>query len=97
MSKDKKTDEFYAKLKVQLQETTTWPSEYLYKFIVLSDSHKIAEVEAIFNNMGAVINTIESKKGKYTSISINVSMNNPDAVIKKYLEVAENVEGVISL
>ena len=47
--------------------------------------------------MGAVISTTESKNGKYTSVSINVLMRNPEAVIGKYKEVTENVEGVISL
>jgi len=97
MSKTPNAEEFYKKLKDQLLETTTWPTEYLYKFIVKSDSGKIGEVEAIFDNTGAVINTIESKNGKYTSISINVVMKDPDAVIKKYIEVTNNVEGVISL
>ncbi|MGB6269644.1 MAG: DUF493 family protein, partial [Olleya sp.] len=54
-------------------------------------------VETIFDNMGAVINTKESSNGKYTSVSINVRMKNPDHVIEKYLEVTEKVEGVISL
>ncbi|MEC8885308.1 MAG: DUF493 family protein, partial [Bacteroidota bacterium] len=49
-----------------------------------------------FDNMGAVINTKESSKGTYTSVSINVRMQDPDAVIEKYKEVA-SVEGVISL
>ena len=97
MSEKQNPNEFYKKLKDQLYETTTWPSEYLYKFIVKSDRDKIAEVESLFDNLGAVINTIESKNGKYTSISINVLMNDPDAVITKYKEVAENIEGVISL
>ena len=90
-------EEFYKKLKEQLLETATWPSEYLYKFIVKSDLVKIAEIEALFDNTGAVINTIESKNGKYTSVSINVIMKDPDAVISKYIEVTNNVEGVISL
>lgn len=97
MDEQKKTDEFYEKLKTQLHETSSWPAEYLYKFIVTSDNKKIADVEAIFDNMGAVINTTESKNGKYTSISINVLMRDPDAVVEKYKEVIENVEGVISL
>ncbi|AXP82976.1 hypothetical protein CJ739_3917 [Mariniflexile rhizosphaerae] len=91
------SDEFYEKLKAQLYDTTSWPSEYLYKFIVKSDVADIAKIEAIFDNMGAVIQTTESKKGNYTSISINILLRNPDAVIEKYKEVAEKVEGVISL
>ena len=90
-------EEFYNKLRVQLAETTSWPSEYLYKFIVITDKVKITQIEDIFDNTGAVINTKESKNGKYTSVSVNVIMKNPDAVILKYQEVTNNVEGVISL
>lgn len=97
MSTPPNSDAFYEKLKTQLYDTTNWPSEYLYKFIIKSDTLNIAKIESIFDNMGAVIHTIESKNGKYTSISINVLLNNPEAVIEKYQEVAEKVEGVISL
>ncbi|WP_034059279.1 DUF493 family protein [Lacinutrix jangbogonensis] len=97
MSKEQNPEAFYAKLKEQLQDTSLWPSEYLYKFIVKSDVKKVETIETIFNYLGAVINTKESSNGKYTSVSINVNMKNPDAVIAKYLEVAEKVEGVISL
>ncbi len=88
---------FYAKLKEQLLDTSTWPSEYLYKFIVLTDATKIKQIEDVFDNLGAVINTKASSNGKYTSVSIDVQMKNPDAVIGKYQEIAEKVEGVISL
>ena len=97
MSTDKNTEEFYKKLKGRLVETTLWPSEYLYKFIVPSEEDKIKGVEDIFDNMGAVITTKKSKKGTYTSVSVNVRMKNPDAVIAKYKEVGEKIEGVISL
>ncbi|MAZ28558.1 MAG: hypothetical protein CL868_15975 [Cytophagaceae bacterium] len=96
MSLEKDPDAFYNKLKSQLIETSEWPTEYLYKFIVSSDIHKIAEIEAVFNNMGAVINTKESRNGKYTSVSVNVRMKTPDDVIEKYKEVGK-IEGVISL
>ncbi|MAX71590.1 MAG: hypothetical protein CMC76_10930 [Flavobacteriaceae bacterium] len=97
MDSSKKTEEFYDKLKSQLYDTALWPSEYLYKFIVVSKGSGIKDIEDLFDNLGAVINTNESKNGKYTSVSINVRMKNPEAVIAKYKEVAENVEGVISL
>ena len=97
MSKEQNQDEFYAKLKDQLLDTTLWPSEYLYKFIVKINAEKIEKIEAIFNYLGAVINTKESSNAKYTSISINVRMKNPDAVIAKYIEVSEKIQGVISL
>ncbi len=97
MESDKNSEEFYDKLKVQLKETSSWPSVYLYKFIVLTDKSKIVQIHDIFDNMGAVINTKESKNGKYTSVSINVKMSDPEAVISKYKRVGNEVEGVISL
>lgn len=89
-------EEFYKKLKEQLQDTSKWPSNYLYKFIVKSDTDKIAKIHKIFDNMGAVIESKKSKKGKYTSVSITVNLKNPDEVIEKYKKVGE-IEGVISL
>jgi putative lipoic acid-binding regulatory protein len=97
MSTPSNPEEFYKKLKLQLLDTTLWPSEYLYKFIVISDKEKLNKIASIFNHLGAVIENRPSKNGKYTSVSINVRMKNPDAVIEKYKEVAEKVEGVISL
>ncbi|WP_179006487.1 DUF493 family protein [Winogradskyella forsetii] len=97
MDSSKKTEEFYEKLKSQLYDTALWPSEYLYKFIVLSEGSGVKDIEDLFNDLGAVITTNESKNGKYTSVSINVRLKNPEEVIVKYKEVAKNVEGVISL
>jgi len=97
MSDSLNAEEFYKKLKSQLKETTTWPSEYLYKFIVKTDANKIEKIGSLFNDSGAVIQTTKSKNGKYTSISINVIMKSPDSVIAKYIEVTNTIEGIISL
>lgn len=93
---DKKTEDFYVRLKSELEESTTWPAIYLYKFIVPTNATNINLVENTFNNMGAVIQTHSSKTGKYTSISINVTMQDADKVIEKYLELS-TIEGIISL
>lgn len=89
-------NEFYQKLKNQLDETTKFPSDYLYKFIVPSSGDQTVEIENIFDNTGAIINTKKSKTGKYTSVSIVLKVSNSDEVIRFYKK-AENVEGVISL
>jgi len=97
MEKESNPEDFYDKLRLQLEETTSWPSEYLYKFIVQTDPEKIEKIHFIFNDLGAVISTKKSKNGKYTSVSINVRMADPDAVIEKYKQVGKDVDGVISL
>jgi putative lipoic acid-binding regulatory protein len=91
-----KESEFYDKLRNSLLETTTFPTQYLYKFIIPTSKEKLKEIENIFNNMGAVMNSKPSSNGKYTSLSIYVKMDNPDIIIEKYKEVGK-IEGVISL
>jgi len=91
---DKKA--FYDKLKVQLEDTTTFPADYLYKFIVPSTGNQVKEVEDLFDNTGAVINTKKSKTGKYTSVSIVLNIKSSDEVIA-YYKKAEKIEGIISL
>ncbi len=91
-----KSEEFYSRLRVQLEESSAWPSNYLYKFIVPTDDEKIKQIQNIFDNAGAVIESKKSKTGKYTSVSITVNLRNPDEVIEKYKEVG-HIEGVISL
>ena len=81
-----KSEEFYQR----------WPSDYLYKFIIPSEQEKITKIHQIFDNTGAVIESKQSKKGTYTSITITVSLKDPDAVIQKYKEVGV-IKGVISL
>jgi len=87
---------FYKKLKTKLIESTTFPSKYLYKFIVPTDEIKIKQVEDLFDFTGAIINKKASKTGRFTSISIHIIMKSADAIIEKYL-AAEKIEGIISL
>lgn len=91
-----KEKEFFERLREELANTSLWPSEYLYKFIVPTDADKIESIETIFDNTGAVITTKQSSKGKYSSISINVRLQNPDEVISYYKKVGK-IDGVIAL
>jgi len=88
---DKNTEEFYERLKVELDNSNTWPAEYLFKFIVPTTVENVKKVEEAFNCMGAVIKTTKSKTGKFTSISIDVQVKDSQEIIDKYLE------GIISL
>ncbi|WP_299837154.1 DUF493 family protein [uncultured Tenacibaculum sp.] len=87
---------FYASLREKLIETTTFPSKYLYKFIVPSGEEKVQQVQEIFNKGGAVITTRQSRTGKFTSVSIHLNVSTVDEVIS-YYQQAEKIEGIISL
>ncbi len=89
-------EDFYKNLKIKLEETTTFPTKYMFKFIIPTNLDKLNKVENMFNHLGAVITTKKSKSAKYTSITILVKMKSVEEIINKYLEV-DTIEGVISL
>ena len=49
MKSEQASNEFYEKLKTQLYDTTSWPSAYLFKFIIETDQKKIKHIERIFS------------------------------------------------
>jgi len=87
---------FYTKLKVQLEDTTKFPADYMYKFIVPSDENQAEEVQDLFNDKGAVIKTKTSKTGKYISLSIVLKIESANKVIE-YYKKAGKIKGIISL
>jgi putative lipoic acid-binding regulatory protein len=78
---------------VELDNSNTWPALYLFKFIVPSEADNVARVELAFDCMGAVIKTTKSKTGKFTSVSVDVQVQE---IIDKYLEVSD-IKGIVSL
>ena len=91
-----KREQFYKKLKKKLKKDTSFPTKYMYKFIIPTNNEGIRQIEELFDHTGAVITKTASKTGKYISISIVVVMKSADAIIEKY-KAAEKVEGIISL
>ena len=91
-----KESEFYKKLKLSLEETTTFHTNYMFKFIIPTDDGKFKKIDSMFNKLGAVIKSKLSKNGKFTSLTILVDMESSDQIIEKYQQVG-TVEGVISL
>ncbi|MCE3226344.1 MAG: hypothetical protein K0S32_895 [Bacteroidetes bacterium] len=89
------TAEELEKFKQKLEETSTFPSVYMFKFIVESENRKIALVENLFD-AEADIHTKESGNGRYTSITAKQVVMNVDEVINVYKKAAE-IKGIIFL
>ena len=96
MSSSLKSEEFYTRFHQQLEESTAWPSLYVFKFIVPSSEEKINMLTRMFQSLSPKIATKKSSNGKYTSITLKATVDSPDLVIKKYKQVSE-IEGIISL
>jgi hypothetical protein len=84
------------RIKANLDAVHSWPGLYMFKFIVPSDLDKIAKVKSLFNGETAEIKSMESKNGKFTSITIREIMIDSDSVLELYKKAAE-IEGLIAL
>lgn len=87
--------DFYINLKEKLNKQHTWPSLYMFKFIIPSDNKKLAQVEALFG-AEAQVTTRQSSSNKFISITAKEIMISSDRVIAVYQQ-AEKIEGIISL
>ena len=86
----------YQKLKNDLEKYQNWPSEYIYKFIILNEIRKKDELLSKFDLNFCKATFKESSNKKYLSITLVKFMKNPDEVISKYLEISK-IDGIISL
>lgn len=78
--------------KEKLDAETSFPSLYMFKFIV--PSGKEDEIAALLPNNEMTLKS--SSKGNYVSATIQAMMPSSDAIIEIYRK-ASNIEGVISL
>jgi len=77
-------------------EEVSFPSVYMFKFIVKSDLNKIAQVESLFHSERAQITRKESSKGAYVAITVREVMLSVDEIIEIYIQ-SSTIEGVMSL
>lgn len=78
--------------KTKLEQQTSFPSLYMFKFIV--PKGKESEVEALLPNNKMTLK--HSSKGTYVSATIKAMMPTSEAILEIY-EKAAKIEGVISL
>ena len=90
MSEENKN--FYKNLKQLLDDTSSWPSEYIYKFIYSSKPENIEILRDVFKASNADFKIKTSKNGKYTSVSVKIIAKNPDLIIENYKKVADRIE-----
>lgn len=84
--------EDFKAFKEKLEEVHTFPTLYMFKFIVPKD--KYSEVEALFPKND--IAQKPSSSGKYISATIKVMMESSDHIVEIYQE-AKKIEGIVSL
>lgn len=89
------TEKDLERFRDKLIETTSFPTVYMFKFIVEADNRKIALIESFFDE-NAEIHTKESGSGKYISITSKQVAMNVDEIIDVYKKAAE-IKGIMFL
>ncbi len=95
MSKNNK--DFYENLKNLLNDTSNWPSDYIFKFIFPTDKKNIDTIYDIFDDFIKDINFKSSRNKKYTSVSVLIIADSPDLIINFYKKVSDSIENIILL
>jgi len=89
------TDEELARFGQKLQESLTFPTVYMYKFIVPAEHKKIAQVENLFEG-DTDIHHKESSSGRYISITAKQVVMSVDEILEVY-KGALKIEGIMFL
>ncbi|MCD7898581.1 MAG: DUF493 domain-containing protein [Bacteroides sp.] len=89
-------DDFYQGFKEKLDQVHTFPTEYIFKFIVSSGQKDIAKLHAIFDKADATFSVRDSKNAKYSSVTIKTLVNDAIDVVIYYRQVA-SIEGILML
>ena len=89
-------EDFYVKFKERLDDVTSFPADYAYKFIYPSSEETMSKVKEIFKDANPKYEYKASKTRKYTSITVNIFALDSDQVIQFYQEVSK-IKGVMML
>lgn len=85
----------YTEFKKKLEEEHSFPSVYMFKFIVPADNQKIALVESLFTEE-ADISQKQSGKGNYFSLTAKQVVISSDEIVEIYKK-STTIEGLIAL
>ncbi|HMN06211.1 MAG TPA: DUF493 family protein [Flavobacteriales bacterium] len=88
-------DEARDRMRKALNEVHTWPSVYMFKFILEPDQDRLDKLMALFPPEAELLRKY-SKGGKYLSLTVREVMMSADEVVGRYDQVGA-IEGVIVL
>jgi len=85
-------DQSTASFKEKLDNTYSFPSLYMFKFIVKPE--QVSEIENLFTKHEVILKP--SSGGKYVSTTVKIMASSSQEIIDHYKEAAK-IEGIISL
>ncbi|MCB9062803.1 MAG: DUF493 family protein [Halobacteriovoraceae bacterium] len=86
------SDANYSRLKQLLENQNTWPSKYVFKFVVPSQG--LSDIKDLLPDHDLMERP--SRTGKYVAITFTNEFQNSEEIINVYKKVS-NIEGIIQL
>ena len=96
MTSSQNYEEFYQRFLKKLRISHSWPSMYMFKFIMPTNSSYVDELILIFMDFDINISKKYSSNKKFLSISINTRLDSPEEVINLYKKTS-HFKGLIRL
>jgi len=88
-------DEAKDRLRGRLNEVHTWPSVYMFKFVMEPDAARMEALQALFPPESELLRRFSSG-GKYLSVTVREVMLSAEDVVRRYEQVGA-IGGVIML
>jgi putative lipoic acid-binding regulatory protein len=88
-------EEFYGRLREELEKNHEWPTKYMYKFIIPNDENKVEEVKKRFDKEYQFRQNY-SRTGKFISLTFVTDEKSADDIIAQYRKM-EDIEGLIAI
>lgn len=88
-------NEDITRFREKLNETTEWPSSYMFKFVVPNQDGKVDKVKDILSPYG-IITFKNTKNLKFVSITCISQMPDADQIIDITVQIT-SIEGVMAL
>ncbi len=96
MLQNTESEEFYSRFHEQLEASQAWPGEYLFKFIVKTNTDHKTQLLSFFEGRKAKLSEKASRKQNYVSLSILARFDKAEEVVTIYRQ-ANQIKGIFVL
>lgn len=96
MLQKSESEDFYSRFHEQLETSQAWPGDYLFKFIVKTNTDHKAQLLSIFEGKKITLTEKASRKQNYVSLSIVAHFDKAEEVVAIY-RLANQIKGIFVL
>ena len=96
MAQNAASEDFYSRFHEQLEASQAWPGNYLFKFIIKTNTDHKERLLSLFEGKEAKLTEKSSRKQNYVSLSIVTHLKQAEEVVQIYRQ-ANQIKGIFVL